>query len=223
MTAIAPAAAVSGERGAVDRVDGDVGQRRRAVADVLAVEEHGRLVLLALADDDDAVHRHALQDDPHGVDGRLVRPFLVPAAHPAPRGERRGLGHADKLHGEVPVGQLALVAHGADDSGRPRPARRAGGLCSRAATGSTVSPWIASSCARAGPLKGTRRGERGEELRAQAHGRLPARPGPAPHRQRPGDKRRRHHVRRAAGHGRRGPPRGPRARRPSRDRRARPT
>ena len=53
-----------------------------------------------------------LKHDPHGVDGRLVRPFLVPAAHPAPRRERRGLRHAYEFHREVPVGQLALVAHG---------------------------------------------------------------------------------------------------------------
>ena len=52
-----------GERGAVDRVDGDVGLGRRAVADALAVEEHRRFVLLALADDDDAVHRHGVEHD----------------------------------------------------------------------------------------------------------------------------------------------------------------
>ena len=47
------------ERGggrAVDGVDGDVGGRRRPVADPLAVEEHGGVVLLALADDHHAVH-----------------------------------------------------------------------------------------------------------------------------------------------------------------------
>ncbi len=40
----------------IDRVDGDVDLRSRSVADPLAVVEHRRLVLLALADDDDAVH-----------------------------------------------------------------------------------------------------------------------------------------------------------------------
>ena len=51
-----PAAAEGGGRGAVDGVDGDVGLGRRAVADPLAVVEHGGVVLLALADDHDAVH-----------------------------------------------------------------------------------------------------------------------------------------------------------------------
>ena len=40
----------------LERVDGDVDLGPDAVADLLAVEEHRRLVLLALADDDDAAH-----------------------------------------------------------------------------------------------------------------------------------------------------------------------
>ena len=112
ITARAPAAAGGCERRAVDRVDRDVGHRGRAVADALAVEEHRRLVLLALADHDDAVHRHSLEHDAHGVDGRLVGAFLVSAAHPPAGGQRRGLGHADQFHREVAVGRLSLVAHG---------------------------------------------------------------------------------------------------------------
>ena len=99
---VAPAA--GGERGAVDRVDRDVGGRAVAVADRLAVEQHRRFVLLALADDDDAVHRHALSDDAHGVDGGAVGAFLVAPAHP-PRGGHGGrLGDADELEGEVAIG-----------------------------------------------------------------------------------------------------------------------
>ena len=62
------------ERGAVDGVDGDVAQRAGAVADLLAVEQHRRFVLLALADDDDAVHR---------------RPWRAPCAWPRRRRRRR--------------------------------------------------------------------------------------------------------------------------------------
>ena len=43
-----------------------------AVADLLAVVEHRRLVLLALADHDDAVHRDGVEHRAHRVDRRLV-------------------------------------------------------------------------------------------------------------------------------------------------------
>ena len=68
-----------------------------AVADLLAVEQHRRLVLLPLSDHDDAVHRHRLEHRPHRVDGRLVGALLVAAAdHPRGR-ERRRLGDAHEL------------------------------------------------------------------------------------------------------------------------------
>jgi hypothetical protein len=111
------APAEGGERRAVDGVDGDVGLGRSAVTDELAVVEHGRLVLLALADDHDAVHRHGLQDDAHGVDGRPVRPLLVTAAHPARRGQGRRFGDAHQLHREVPVGRLPFCTHASDPIG----------------------------------------------------------------------------------------------------------
>ena len=102
--------AVGGEPGPVDRVDGDVDAGPLAVADLLAVEQHGRLVLLALADHDGAVHRDAVDHEPHRVDGGPVGGQLVAAADPAARGQRGGLRHADQLHREVAVGAL-LGAH----------------------------------------------------------------------------------------------------------------
>ena len=51
--------------------------RRRAVADHLAVGEHRRLVLLALADHDDAVHVDRVQHGVHAVDRGLVGRLLV--------------------------------------------------------------------------------------------------------------------------------------------------
>jgi hypothetical protein len=96
--------ALGGQRRALERVDGDVDGGRRAVADLLAVVEHGRLVLLALADDDDAVHLHGVEDQPHRVDGGAVGGVLVAHADPARGGQGGRLGDADELEREVAVG-----------------------------------------------------------------------------------------------------------------------
>ena len=49
-----------------------------------------------------------VEDEAHGVDGRLVGGLLVPHADEAGGGERRRLGHADELEGEVAVGTTAV-------------------------------------------------------------------------------------------------------------------
>ena len=95
--------ALGRQRGAVHGVDGEVDLRAGAVADVLAVVEHRRFVLLALADDDGAAHGDRVEDRPHGVDGGLVDDLLVAAPEVAGRGERRGLGGTDELQREVAV------------------------------------------------------------------------------------------------------------------------
>ncbi len=51
----------SAQRGPLERVDSDVDLGRAAIADAFAVVEHRRVVLLALADDDEAVHRHGVE------------------------------------------------------------------------------------------------------------------------------------------------------------------
>ena len=84
---------------------------------VLAVEQHRRLVLLALADDDDAVHRHGVEHDPHGVDRGAVGTVLVAPAHPPAGGQGGGLRGAHQLQREVPVGAL-LLGHGGERTGR---------------------------------------------------------------------------------------------------------
>ena len=81
--------------------------RRAAVADLLAVEEHRRLVLLALADHDDAVHRDGVDQQAHRVDGGAVGRLLVAAPDPAGGGQRRRLGDPDELQGEVAIGLVA--------------------------------------------------------------------------------------------------------------------
>jgi hypothetical protein len=70
---------------------------------VLAVVEHRRLVLLALADHHDAVHVHGVQHRVHPVDRRLVGGLLVPLPHQASRRQGGRLGDADELEREVAV------------------------------------------------------------------------------------------------------------------------
>ena len=133
---------VGGERRALERVDRDVHLRGRAVTDVLAVVEHRCFVLLPLADHDHAVHAHRVQHVAHAVDRRLVGRLLVAHPHQRRSGQRRGLGHADELQGQVAVGLLLRLvsaqrflgelifardgrAHARRAARRPRPGRRA--------------------------------------------------------------------------------------------------
>ena len=109
---------LGGQRGAVDRVDGHVALGTGAVADLLAVEQHRRVVLLALADDDRAAHADRADHEAHRVDGGLVGVVLVAPSDPACRGHRRRLGDAHQLEGEVAVGPVG-VAHGADPRDAP--------------------------------------------------------------------------------------------------------
>ena len=78
-----------------------------AVADLFAVVEHRGVVLLALADDHDAAHRHRVDQLAHGVDGGAVAALLVAAADPAAGGHGAGLGDPDEFEGEVAVGGFA--------------------------------------------------------------------------------------------------------------------
>ena len=90
-------------------------------ADPLVVEEHRRFVLLALADHDDALHRHGIDHAAHQVDGGAVGGVLVAAADPA-RGAHGGrLGHPHELECEVAIGHGGVVvrAHASVD---PTPA-----------------------------------------------------------------------------------------------------
>ena len=126
--------------------------RRAAVADLLAVEEHRRLVLLALADHDDAVHRDRVEHEAHRVDGGAVGGDLVAAADPAGGGERRRLGDADQLQREVAVGL------------RLRGSRAIGGAGYRVARVAALGTDAAAAGDAAGRSRGAREARRGGRL-----------------------------------------------------------
>ena len=91
-----PRTSARGERRAVDRIDRDVERRPLAVADLLAVVEHGRFVLLALADDHDAREQRRGERAAHRLDGRAVDRVLVAEADEPSGGDRRRLRRADE-------------------------------------------------------------------------------------------------------------------------------
>ena len=97
------AASLGREGGAIDRIDGDVAFRGRAIADALAVVEHRGFVFFAFADNDGAIHRNGAESKSHGIDGSAVCAFLVATAHPAARSEGGGFGHANEIEGNVAV------------------------------------------------------------------------------------------------------------------------
>ena len=76
------------------------------------VEEHWRLVLFTLTDDDDAVHGHRVQHVAHGIHGGPVGPLLVAPAHPPGGGQRGRLGDPTEVESEVAVGYLGVDSHG---------------------------------------------------------------------------------------------------------------
>ena len=82
-----------------------------ALAHLLADVEHGRLVALALADDDGALDVEQVELRPHGVDGRLVRRFLVALADELRRRDRRGLRDAGEAQRQHTIGE-DFVGHG---------------------------------------------------------------------------------------------------------------
>ncbi|MPM96406.1 hypothetical protein SDC9_143569 [bioreactor metagenome] len=100
------------QAGAVHRVDRDVHRRAVAVAHLLAVGEHRRLVLLALADDDRAVDPDVGQHLAHGTDSGTVTGFLLAAAGPASRGQCGSLGGAHQVETEIVVGEHELLGSG---------------------------------------------------------------------------------------------------------------
>ena len=96
------------ERGALQRVDGDVDLGALAIADLLADEQHRRLVALALADHDGAVDGQLVELAAHGVDGGLVGGLLVAVAAQPGGGHRGALRDAHELHREDALDDVFL-------------------------------------------------------------------------------------------------------------------
>ena len=85
------------------------------VADLLADEEHRRLVALALADHDGAVDRQPVELAAHGVDRRLVGRLLVAAAAQPRRGDGGALGDAHEFQRQDALDDLARLDRNACD------------------------------------------------------------------------------------------------------------
>src|SRR5258708_5684467 len=99
-------------RGAADaeqQVDSSALARRQdrpgdlPVADLLSVEQHGGFVLLALADNYDAVHGPRADQLPHRADCRAVGTVLVASTDPAPGREGSSLSDPGQLKRQVTV------------------------------------------------------------------------------------------------------------------------
>jgi len=60
----------------------------------------------ALADDNGALHVDRAEGAPHGVDGTPIGGQLVTPALERGRGQRRRLGDAEQLEGQVAIHQL---------------------------------------------------------------------------------------------------------------------
>src|SRR5690606_7408498 len=93
------------QRRAVDRVDGDVVRATTARSDVLAVEKHRRIVLLALTDHDAATDVDRREEGAHGVHGRAVRELLLTTPDERHRADGGRLCGTYELERNVAVGR----------------------------------------------------------------------------------------------------------------------
>ena len=107
------------QRGAFERIDRDVDLGPVAGADLLADEQHRRLVALALPDHHGADDRQLVHLAPHRVDRGLVGRLLVAAAAQLRRSDRRALGHPRDLQREDAVQHGAGLAAGSTTSDVP--------------------------------------------------------------------------------------------------------
>ena len=99
------AGAGGAEVGALQRIDRDIHRERAGLifrgADFLADVEHGRLVALALADDDGAVDGDGIEAAAHALDRGLVGGVRIAHAHGAGRCDGRIFHHAQDFQREV--------------------------------------------------------------------------------------------------------------------------
>ena len=132
------------------------------VADPLAVEEHRRVVLLALADDHGAPHRQRVDQLAHGVDGGAVAALLVAAADPAAGGHGGRLGHPDQFQRQVPVEILGARAAVRTSSASSRGRRVAAEDPGRPGVSKILTDRVAPAHRQGGPVV-ARRGAVGQD------------------------------------------------------------
>ena len=96
-------AALCHQSRAVNRVNRDVNGRALAVADLFAVEQHRSFVLFALANNNDTVHSHGVDELTHGIDGSAVALFLLTTTDPLTSCQCSGLSNSDELHRKVAI------------------------------------------------------------------------------------------------------------------------
>ncbi len=94
------------QHGAFERIDRDIDLRPLLVADLLADEQHRRLVEFALPDHHGAVDRQLVELAPHGVDRGLIGGLVLAAPAQARGGDRGALGHAHDLDSENALQQV---------------------------------------------------------------------------------------------------------------------
>ena len=100
-----------GQAGAVDGINRHVEGGTGAVADVLAVVQHGSLVLLAFTDDNGAVEVDGGEAVAHSVDSCAVRKILFARANPGTRCDGCGFGSAHQFHCQVTVAVVIVRSH----------------------------------------------------------------------------------------------------------------
>ena len=102
-------AAFCHQTGTVDWVYGDIHGGTLAGAYLFAVKEHGGLILFALTNDNDAVHRYGIDELAHGVDRRAIALILLAAAYPTAGSECCCLGDTNQFHCQVAVRKIRRI------------------------------------------------------------------------------------------------------------------
>src|SRR5581483_3652517 len=102
---------------------GNVAAVGKLRSDFLSDVEHGRLVALALTDDNRSPHRNGLHALAHGFGGDLVRKLARPLAHGARRGNRSDFNDSQEFRRKVAFNVLAKAPYLAFFARRTRMSR----------------------------------------------------------------------------------------------------
>jgi hypothetical protein len=92
---------VRGGAGAVDGINRDVHQGGFTRTQVFPIVEHWGFILLALANDDDAVHLHRVENEAHRIHGGLIRGVFISAADESAGCQRGRLSHTNQIKRKI--------------------------------------------------------------------------------------------------------------------------